>query len=313
MSAASRARIIFVTTRDPVAEFDLDRAPLTDALVALGPEVVSVPWEEPDVDWLASDLVLIRSPWNYSDRPAEFRRWLSARRDCANFHNPVAVIEWNIEKRYLEDLESAGVRVVPTRFCGDMRSFDEAVEAIDAAEIVVKPSMSAGSRRTGRFERRSIAARGLAERILDHGFEVMVQPHLRSVDREGEIGTVFIDGERSHSFRKGPILEPEGAFVGGSYREDITAVTIPEDIAELVDQCHRVIERNLHTTGRLDRDAHLLVARIDVVRLDDGRPAVLEAELFEPSLFVDTAPGSADRFAAACLRRIRASDRRVGG
>ena len=310
MSAEQRARIALVTTIDPSAvPFDVDLEPLAGALVDIGFDVHIEAWEDDSVAWTDHELVVVRSPWNYCEMFDGFRRWLDARSDVAEFHNPIAVIEWNIDKRYLEDLESEGVRIVPTRFCADLHSFDDAIDDLDAAEIVVKPTTSAGSRRTGRFDRRSVAARALAELILDHGFEVMVQPHLRSVDHDGEIGTVFIDGERSHSFRKGPILEPDGAFVGGSYREDITAVTVPDDIAELVDRCHRTIERSMHETGRLDPGVHLLFARIDVVRLDDGSPAVLEAELFEPSLFVDVAPGAADRFATACLRRIRGAQR----
>lgn len=310
MSAAPRARLALVATVDPSAvPFDVDLEPLTAALVATGFDVDIEAWEDDSVAWTDHDLVVIRSPWNYCEMYDEFRRWLDARSDVAGFHNPIAVIEWNIDKHHLRELESNGVPVVPTSFCSDLPSFDRSVASIDAVEVVVKPTISAGSRLTGRFERGSDLARSLAERILDHGFEVMVQPHLESVERDGEIGTVFIDGERSHSFRKGPILEPDGALVGGSYREDITAVTVPEDIAELVDRCHRTIERILHETGRLDPGVHLLFARIDVVRLDDGSPAVLEAELFEPSLFVDVAPGAADRFATACLRRMRGAQR----
>jgi hypothetical protein len=51
----------------------------------------------------------------------------------------------------------------------------------------------------------------------------------------------------------------------------------------------------------------LLYARIDLVALDDGRPAVLEVELAEPALFLPHAPGAADRFAAAVGARLPAT------
>jgi hypothetical protein len=41
-----------------------------------------------------------------------------------------------------------------------------------------------------------------------------------------------------------------------------------------------------------------------MIRADDGRPALLELELTEPSLFLPYAPGSADRLARRVLARI---------
>ena len=49
----------------------------------------------------------------------------------------------------------------------------------------------------------------------------------------------------------------------------------------------------------------LLYARVDLVPGGEGEPVVLEVELAEPSLFLDHAPGSADRLATAIARMIR--------
>ena len=50
----------------------------------------------------------------------------------------------------------------------------------------------------------------------------------------------------------------------------------------------------------------LLYGRYDLVRLDDGTEALLEAELFEPSFFLDTDPDSPARFVDAVRRRALA-------
>ena len=47
----------------------------------------------------------------------------------------------------------------------------------------------------------------------------------------------------------------------------------------------------------------LLYARVDLIHDPSGLPRVLELELTEPSLFFAHGAGSADRFAAAALRR----------
>ena len=45
-------------------------------------------------------------------------------------------------------------------------------------------------------------------------------------------------------------------------------------------------------------------ARIDLVELENG-PAIMEAELIEPELFLPTHPKAAANFAAALARRLR--------
>jgi O-ureido-D-serine cyclo-ligase len=48
-----------------------------------------------------------------------------------------------------------------------------------------------------------------------------------------------------------------------------------------------------------------LYARVDLIRDQQGEPVVLELELIEPSLFFPFAVGSAERFAAAAVRRAK--------
>ena len=48
----------------------------------------------------------------------------------------------------------------------------------------------------------------------------------------------------------------------------------------------------------------LLYARVDLIPGPDGGPTLIELELTEPSLFLRTAPASADRLAEAILKRL---------
>ena len=48
---------------------------------------------------------------------------------------------------------------------------------------------------------------------------------------------------------------------------------------------------------------HLLYGRYDLVQLDDGSQALLEAELFEPSFFLQVDPGAPERLVQAVRRR----------
>ena len=57
-------------------------------------------------------------------------------------------------------------------------------------------------------------------------------------------------------------------------------------------------------------DHTLLQARVDLVRLADGTPALMELELIEPSLYFRTDEGAAGRFADA-LAELTSRPRRT--
>ena len=269
-----------------------------------GIDLVQAPWEDRTVDWDSFDLVVVRSPWNYVDRLDEFRHWLDARRPMTTIHNPVSLLEWNMDKRYLAALAAHGVPVVPTVFVQAREEFQAAIASAGSSEIVVKPSVSAGSRLTGRFAVEDPAAEELASQILAKGFAVMVQPFASRIDDHGEIGTVLFDSGVSHSFRKAALLAEGGALVGGEYREEITAIVAPDDVLAVVEMASIAVTAIARERGWLAGNEELLYGRYDVIRLDDGSPALLEAELFEPCFFLPTDSEAPRRFIEAVGRRM---------
>ena len=73
-----------------------------------------------------------------------------------------------------------------------------------AGEVVVKPAVGAGSVGAQRFTDPS-AAREHAAALHDAGSTVLVQPYDARVEG-GETALVFLAGEQSHAFTKGPML-----------------------------------------------------------------------------------------------------------
>lgn len=280
-----------MTCDDPrAASEDHDRPLHEAAFTAVGEAIVWADWADPSVDWERFDLVVIRSVWDYTERFEEFMGWLDAVAPLPTLHNPANVIRWNIDKRYLGELGDAGVAVVPTAYVDNAAEWNP----LDT-EIVVKPTISAGSRLTGRFAPGDKGALELAEQIWAAGKTAMVQPAVASVATDGEIAVVVFDGVPSHSFTKGPFLELGGGFLGGEYTEVVTPIPI-------TDEARAAVERTQAAHAHLTSEP-LLYARYDFVRLDDGTLALLEAELFEPSLFLPTDAGAAARFCAAALAR----------
>lgn len=309
----TRSTVAYVTASDErILADDTDRDLVVAALVDGGLAAEVVAWDDPTVDWARFDLIVVRSPWDYPERVAELRSWLHRVGHLPQLHNPAAAIRWNLDKRYLAELAAAGLPVVPTTF---VRTPSEAAAAIGSVglgaapaphdEVVVKPTVSAGSRDTGRFARSDPAALDLATRIVSDGRAAMVQPAVPSVAERGEVAVVLIDGEVSHAYRKGPLLAVGGGLLTGeAYVEERTPLEPPPAWVELAHRVHDAACERVAPTGAVP-GGPLLYARIDLVELPSGEPAVLEAELFEPFLSFDLDRGAAARFARACSARAR--------
>lgn len=287
------------TTPEVLGDDDVDRPLHESAFARAGLELDHCVWWDPEVEWDRYDLVVIRSPWDYVPRLDQYRRWLSTMSHLGSLRNPAALVEWNIDKRYLLELERMGVPVIPTRICvaleGLVRCITEA-----GGEVVVKPVVSAGGVDAGRFAPGDAKAVDLGRRILGRGVPVMVQPAVPSVSTEGEVSAVLFGGELSHAFRKGPMLALGGAPLDG-YR-GLEAVELTVEQVRVVTTAVDAVSR--FAADSLGVASPPLYARVDMVRTEAGRHLVLEVELNEPSFFLPTDPGAADRFAAAVLREL---------
>jgi hypothetical protein len=261
-------------------------AALTDAAF----DVDVVRWDDPVVDWNSYALAVVRSCWDYAWRLEEFLVWAAG---VPRLRNDVELLRWNTDKVYLRDLDRAGLPIVPTVW-----NPARADELPEAGEWVVKPSISAGSRDTARWEDASAALAHVAE-LTAAGRTAMVQPYLASVDAAGETAMLFLGGHFSHAVRKGPLLERgEGVRQDRNSRGDLRP-------ADPTPGQREVAQAVFDSVGDLVPGAATpLYARIDLVEDADGRPVLLELELAEPSLFLPQAPDAVARLTAAVRAEV---------
>lgn len=295
-------RIAFATAIVSAA-LDDDMPPLLAACDRAGLAAEVRAWDDATVSWARYDAVVLRSPWDYFERLPAFLAWCARIDRDSRLLNPLPILRWNTDKHYLADLEAAGVPVVPTRFVEPDAEPLPALEAFfaafpGAAEVVVKPTVSAGSRDTQRYRRaQSFAAANHLGALLDAGRSAMLQPYLDAVDTRGETALLYFDGTFSHAIRKAALLRPDEAGLDHTGLADAIAARAPE-----ADEL-RVGEAVLAALRARSAEP-LPYARVDLIRDEAGSPRLLELELTEPSLFFDQAPGSADRFVAALMRRL---------
>lgn len=282
-------------------KLDEDLPPLRRALEAGGARVTIARWDDLKIDWSSFDLALLRSTWDYAKRLPEFLQWIEHAATRTRLLNPPAVVRWNTDKHYLAHLQRAGVPVVPSAFVEPGEDARRALTAFleahpHAEDVVVKPSVGAGSKDAQRHARDS-RAEMLAHlnRLLIANRNALMQPYLPSVDAHGETALLFFDGEYSHAIRKGPLLKRGAEPATGLFAvEQIT----PREPSSA--ECE-IAQRAL---AAIPFERPLLYARVDLIHDESGAPRLLELELTEPSVFLGHATSAAERFAKAILRRI---------
>jgi hypothetical protein len=282
-----RAHVALATCA-ALPDLDEDERLVITPLEARGLRVSAAVWDDPHVDWQQFDLVVVRSTWDYPARRDQFVAWARSVRRLAN---SAEVIEWNTDKRYLAELAAAGLPVIPTGWL----SPGQPIDLPTSGSHVIKPSIGAGSLDAERFdldrpEQRDLA-RAHAQRLLDAGQTVMVQPYVASVDEHGEAGVVMLRGGYSHAITKSAMLGAAREQVAGLYKSEVIDPRAPSD-AEL-DLARRTLAALRWPA------ASLLYARVDMLAGSSGEPLLIELELTEPSLFMARSPGSAERLAAA--------------
>ena len=287
--------MIALVTASVSRELDEDLPILGAALDRAGTQFHVVNWHD-GIDWSQYSAVFLRSPWDYHLRRDEFLAWLRATSKVTRVFNPYEIVEWNSDKRYLAELAAVGIQVVPTRFvssANEMSVRDVLDELGD--DIVVKPSVSAGSHDTFRYRAASSTIDEVVAhiaRIVAAGAVAMLQPYEPAIDERGETGMVWLNGDLSHAFRKGAILAVEPDMGNGLYAaEDIGSRTATPDEVALGERIMAFLAERF--------GAAPLYARVDVIPDVEGRPQLMELELVEPSFFLAYAPGADDRVASA--------------
>lgn len=252
---------------------------LLDDLASLGLPASIRPWD--GVDWrvTSDDLCVIRSTWNYVDRQTEFAAWRRGVAARGRLVNPLEVIEWNIDKKYLVELQSRGAPTVPSTLVPAAVAcpLEEHFAAFGCDELVVKPTVGAGSSGL------EVVARNDASGVRSWPYDVLLQPLVSAIRTEGEWSLVFVAGAFQHAIRKRPA---RGDI--RSQPEFGAAVTAEAPPIHLLEAAEQTIAAGPVTT----------FARIDLVD-SDGVALLMEAEYIEPQLFLEGQPQSVRALASA--------------
>ena len=288
------AKKVALLSMDSLKNFYTYDKLLIEPMSKLGWNAKEISWRNESVNWNNFDAVIVRSTWDYQNDSEKFLSVLeNINNSSAHLENDLELMKWNMNKKYLFDLETNGVRIVDTiweKYFNSNNAYDY-FNKLNSEEIIIKPNISANADNTFRISK---------ENYINHIQDIenvfaqrdfMIQPFIQNIVDEGEFSLFFFNGEFSHCVLKKP---KENDFRvqeehGGKFRS-----VIPTE------QQISIAKNIVNKLSVLP-----LYARADLVRIDDNDFALMELEVIEPSLYLNTDKQSPERFAKAFDTRMK--------
>ncbi|MEJ5994259.1 hypothetical protein WG904_07490 [Pedobacter sp. Du54] len=249
-------------------------------------------WNNPSVEWESYDVVVLKSPWDYFNLIDDFYQWLkNLENKKVKLINPIATIKWNADKHYLQDIENSGLKITPCIFfeSGNNVNLNEYFIKFNVDKLIIKPAVSGGSKNTFKVNKDNIEVVNNQLHSLLAVESFIVQPFLKEIEEDGEWSLIFFGGKFSHALMK---KAKPGDFrvqnvFGGTIHPQVPPIHLIEKAQEYVDQFAK----------------ECLYARVDGVIVNE-QFLLMELELIEPFLFLDTTKESLENYYQALLNFI---------
>lgn len=277
------ANIIFTTCNKWPDLYESDQL-IADALHALGHQVQAARWQDAFRRFAEADRIILRAHWDYHYALPAFQQWLDQLEAAAlPVYNPPELVRWNLEKRYLLELQAQGV-VIPTTVVLAAGADPAAIYAAQGwSQAVIKPVAGASGHLVERVNRDALGAWGTQVRTQRPQSEWLLQEFLPEIQQSGEVSLIFLGGEFSHAIVKRP---DAGEFrINSQYKGQIARV---QPAPRILAQAQQVLACLPETP---------LYARVDGIVIEDGTFCLIELELNEPGLYFLYAPERAVVFA----------------
>lgn len=255
-----------------------------------GLSVRTVIWNDAIVDWKTFDLVLLKSPWDYHEHIQAFNDWLDTLKNAGvKVLNPVEIVKWNSNKRYLLEVAEKGFKVIPSLLITNSTVIGHNLfEHFNATQLVVKPCVSAGAKNTIVINKGNITEKAAILSELVSTEDYLVQPFVPEINN-GEWSFIFFNGQYSHCVLKTP---KAGDFRVQHYLGG--AISFPQADAQHIEQAKRYIQAFAPLT---------LYARVDGVLINNTFE-LMELELIEPYLFLHATKDTYEKYYQALIELI---------
>lgn len=258
-----------------------------DALKANGYRVTRISWSDPEFNWASTQAVIFRTTWDYFDRFEEWKAWLASTSKLTEMVNPYALINWNMDKHYLRDLNDRGINIPATRYIeiGEETNLKALYHETGWTDCILKPCVSGASRHTYKLNVDTLQEHEEIFQTLIAKEAMMLQPFQKNVVEKGEVSLMVMGGEFTHAVLK--VAKP------GDFRvQDDFGGTV-----HLYDPSSEEIAFAEKAVAACDPQP--TYARVDIIRDNNDQLALIELELIEPELWFRLKPEAAEVLAKA--------------
>jgi len=267
---------------------------LIEPMKTFGWDAEEISWRNESINWDDYNAVIVRSTWDYQKDHEKFLDVLEKiNNSSAHLENDLELMKWNMNKKYLFDLEQKGVKIVDTLWKSNFNldEVENSFENFNSEEIIIKPNISANADNTFRLTKAKFVEIKNQLKLIFTNREFMIQPFMKNIIDEGEYSLFFFNGEFSHCVLKKPkekdfrVQEEHG----GKFKSIIPT------------EQQKTIGKNI-----IDKLAVLpLYGRTDLVRTADNDFALMELEAIEPSLYFNMDEQSPIRFTKAFVEKMK--------
>ncbi len=267
---------------------------LIEPMKTFGWDAEEISWRNESINWDDYNAVIVRSTWDYQKDHEKFLDVLEKiNNSSAHLENDLELMKWNMNKKYLFDLEQKGVKIVDTLWKSNFNldEVENSFENFNSEEIIIKPNISANADNTFRLTKAKFVEIKNQLKLIFTNREFMIQPFMKNIIDEGEYSLFFFNGEFSHCVLKKPkekdfrVQEEHG----GKFKSIIPT------------EQQKTIGKNI-----IDKLAVLpLYGRTDLVRTADNDFALMELEAIEPSLYFNMDERSPIRFTKAFVEKMK--------
>ena len=254
--------------------------------------IEKVIWNDSEVNWERFQLAILKSPWDYFDLIEDFHNWLNllAAKNI-KLLNPIDIVRWNTDKHYLKEIEDAGLLIMESFFINRNEKviLNDYFEKFGTDQLIVKPCVSGGAKNTFKVTIENATEVNEQLNLLLKEEDFIIQPFLSEILEFGEWSFLFFNGVYSHSLIKK--AKPGDFRVqpahGGSVIPQNPDQELIETAAKYVNQFAK----------------KCLYARVDGTFVN-GKFLLMELELIEPFLFLNTDAQNYERYYKALLQLI---------
>lgn len=257
---------------------------LISFLTSKGLKIKKEIWNDDLVNWEEYDLAILKSPWDYFNLIDDFYKWLALiKSKNIRLLNPLDIVKWNADKHYLHDIAKAGLKVTESIFLSKQEKIElnQYFDQLGTKKFIVKPAVSGGSKNT--FKVTSANAEEISEKlnILIQEEDFIIQPFLNEIEEDGEWSFIYFGGKFSHALLK-------KAKTGDFRVQSMFGGTVHPQDPSLV-----LLEKTQQYVNQFAKGC--LYARVDGA-IVNGAFVLMELELIEPFLFLETNPNALENY-----------------